>query len=112
MDLPPPGPRLIAAVPAFQFAVLGLYVVVITGVTWLDPVYGVAVIGVVMLIGSPLLFGAAYALGSWVSRERGTTRPDGSEYVVATLGNVLMGFGFVLSLLVWGAIIFAGARDF
>ena len=108
MGLPSPGPRLIAAVPAFQFAVLVLCVVAIAGVTWLDPVYGVAkVIGVAMVI-APLLFGAAYALGWWVSRERGTTRPDGSEYVVATLGNVLMGFGFVLSLVLWGAILFWG----
>ena len=107
MDLPSPGPRLIAVVPAVQFAVLGLYVVAI-GVTWLDPEYGVAdEIGVALLIGS-LLCGAGYALGWWVSRERGRTRPDGSEYVVATLGNVLMGFGFVLSLLLWGAILFGG----
>ena len=107
MDLPSPGPRLIAAVPAFQFAVLGLYVVAIA-VTWLDPEHGVVdVIGVALLIGS-LLCGAGYALGWWVNRERGTTRRDGSEYVVATLGNVLMGFGFVLSLLLWGAITFGG----
>ena len=104
MGLPSPGPRWIAAVPAIQFAVLGLYVAVIAGVTWIEP------LGVAMLIGSPLLFGAAYALGWWVSRERGTTRPDGSEYVVATVGNVLMGFGFVLSLLLWGAILFLGGR--
>ena len=100
-----PSPRLIAAVPAFQFAVLGLYVVAIAVY-----VYGVVdadVMGVAMLIGS-LLFGVGCALGWWVSRERGTTRPDGSEYVVATLGNVLMGFGFVLSLLLWGAITFVG----
>ena len=104
MGLPSPGPRWIAAVPAIQFAVLGLYVAVIAGVTWIEP------LGVAMLIGSPLLFGAAYALGWRVSRERGTTRPDGSEYVIATLGNVLMGFGFVLSLLLWGAILFLGGR--
>ena len=104
MDLPLPGPRLVAVVPAIQFAVLGLWVVVIAGVTWLEP------LGVAMLIGFPLLFGAAYALGWWVSRERGTTRPDGSEYVVATLGNVLMGFGFVLSLLLWGAVHYLGGR--
>jgi len=109
VGVPSPGPRLIAAVPAFQFSVLGLYVVAIAGMKWLAPEYGVAeLIGVAMLIGSPLLFGAAFALGKWVSRERGTTRPDGSEYVVATVGNVLMGFGFVLSLVLWGAILFAG----
>jgi hypothetical protein len=107
VNLPSPGPRLIAAVPACQFAVLGLYIVAIV-VTWLDPEYGLAdEIGAAMLIGA-LLCGAGYALGWWASRERGTTRPDGSEYVVATLGNVLMGFGFVLSLLLWGAITFGG----
>ena len=107
MDLPSPGPRFIAVVPAVQFALLGLFVVAIVGIRHY-PEYGVEEVGFAMLIGSPILFGAAYALGKWVSSERGTTRPDGSEYVVATLGNVLMGFGFVLSLLLWGAITFVG----
>jgi len=115
VELPSPAPRLIAVVPALQFAVLGLYVVALAGVTLLDPEYGVAdVVSLAMLVGSPFLFGAACALGWWVSKERGPTRPDGSEYVVATLGNVLVGLGFALSLLVWGAIMWLnyGLRDF
>jgi hypothetical protein len=54
-----------------------------------------------LVLGSPLVFAAAWALGWSVQRRRGAVRADGSEYLIATVGNVLMGFGFVLSVLAW-----------
>lgn len=62
--------------------------------------------GIVLV--SPMIFGTAWTLGWLVRRRRGATRPDGSEYLTATVGNVLMGFGFVLSVLMWIAILWLG----
>jgi hypothetical protein len=56
------------------------------------------VVGASLAFGFPLIFGAALAAGVWVSRRRGGTRPDGTEYVIATFGNVVMGLGLGLSV--------------
>lgn len=67
-----------------------------------------------LVLGSPLVFGTAWALGWLVRRRRGANRADGGEYMIATIGNVLMAYGFVLSVLMWAYIVWAsrGMEDF
>lgn len=107
---------MIALTPALQFGVLGLYVTTVGLVIWLDPAgwFWIDVALFAMALAAPLVFGAGCVLGWWVSRERGSTRPDGSEFMVATTGNVLTGAAFALSLFLWGALIVLeyGLRDF
>lgn len=90
------SPRWAAAVPVLQFGVVVVY-----GLPLFvdESVPGDVFLGFVL--GSPLIFGTAWALGWWVERRRGATRPDGSEYMIATLGNVLMGSGLLFSVVFW-----------
>ena len=90
------------AVPAAQAAVVATYALL---VLYLERVPEVVFLG--LFVGSPVVFGSAWALGWLVRRRRGANRPDGGEYMIATLGNVLMGFAFVLSVLMWVLILWS-----
>ena len=98
-------PRWVGLVPAHQGSVVVLYGMAVLVDTRLPEMVFTG-----LVFGSPLIFGPAWALGRWVSRRRGATRPDGSEYMLATLGNVLMGFGLAVSCTLWIAIVWSALR--
>jgi hypothetical protein len=106
VKFPLPSLRLMALTPGLQFAALAVYVIPFGLVILLDPVgwFWTYVLYAMALV-SPLVFGSGLVLGWLVSRKRGATRPDGSEYVVATTGTVLMGAALALSLFFWVALV-------